>query len=102
MSPVMISSLPCSSLTEKAPCTGSSGEFCFGGKAHCKLGRWMATPTAEPTQKNSAAVNEAIQSLKPWLANEASLTEENTKECCAALVDSLAQKARAATSSTSR
>jgi len=33
------------------------------------------------TREDSAAVNEAIRSLKPWLANEVSLTEENAKEC---------------------
>jgi hypothetical protein len=55
-----------------------------------------------PTQEDSAAVNEAIRSLKPWLANEVSLTEENAKECCGLLVDSLAPKARAATGTTSR
>lgn len=61
-----------------------------------------ARPTAEPTQENSAAVNQAIRSLKPWLANEVSLTEDNAKECCAVLVDSLAPKARAAAGAASR
>ena len=54
------------------------------------------------TQEDNATLNEAIRSLKPWLANEISLTEEDAKECCAVLVDSLSPKARAATGSTSR
>ena len=52
---------------------------------------------AEPIAENSSALSQAIGSLKPWLANEVSLTEENAKECCAVLVDSVAPKARAAT-----
>ena len=55
-----------------------------------------------PTQENSDAVHEAIKSLKPWLANEVSLTEENAKECCAVLVDSLAPRARAASVASTR
>lgn len=57
---------------------------------------------AEPTAENTGPLNQAISSLKPWLANEVSLTEENAKECCAVLVDSLAQRARAATAANSR
>jgi len=51
---------------------------------------------AEPTTENSGALNQAIGCLKPWLANEVSLTEENAKECCAVLLDSVAGKARSA------
>jgi hypothetical protein len=49
-----------------------------------------------PTE-NSGALNQAIGCLKPWLANEVSLTEENAKECCAVLLDSVAGRARSAT-----
>ena len=56
---------------------------------------------AERTAGNNGALNQAIGCLKPWLANEVSLTEDNAKECCAVILDSLAPKARAATSSTS-
>ena len=35
-------------------------------------------------------LKQAIRRLEPWLANEVSLTEENAKECCAVLLDSLA------------
>ncbi len=45
----------------------------------------------------SDALDEAIGCLKPWLTNEASLTEESAKQCCAVLVDSVAAKTRAAT-----
>jgi hypothetical protein len=45
---------------------------------------------AEPTSENSDALKEAIRCLKPWLANEVSLTEENAKECCAVLLASVA------------
>ena len=51
---------------------------------------------AEQTSENSGALNQAIGCLKPWLANEVSLTEENAKECCAVLLDSVARKARSA------
>ena len=61
-----------------------------------------ARPIAEPIAQNSGAISHAIGSLKPWLANEVSLTEENAKECCAVLVDSLAPKARAAAGAASR
>ena len=66
-----------------------------------QFGNANSRPFSGPTQANSAAVNEAIRSLKPWVANEVSLTEENAKECCAVLVDSLAPKARAATAASS-
>jgi len=46
----------------------------------------------EPTTENSGALNQAIGCLKPWLANEVSLTEENAKECCAVLLDSVAAR----------
>ena len=61
-----------------------------------QFGNANSRPFSGADSANSAAVNEAIRSLKPWLANEVSLTEENAKECCAVLVDSLAPKARAA------
>lgn len=54
---------------------------------------------AQPTGENSAALNEAIQCLKPWLANEVSLTEENVRDRCAVLVDSIVERARQMTTS---
>jgi len=53
----------------------------------------------EPTLENSDAVNEAIGSLKPWVTDEVLLTEENAKQCCAVLLDSVASRARRATTS---
>jgi hypothetical protein len=53
----------------------------------------------ESTLENSDAVNEAIGSLKPWVADEVLLTEENAKQCCAVLLDSVASRARRATTS---
>lgn len=47
---------------------------------------------------NSAAVDEAIRCLKPWLANEVSLTEEDVRDRCAVLVDSVVRRARQMTS----
>jgi hypothetical protein len=44
---------------------------------------------ADPTLPTSYALNEAIGRLKPWLASEVSLTEENAKEYCAVLMDSV-------------
>jgi hypothetical protein len=58
-----------------------------------------ARALAEPTTENSGALNQAIGSLKPWLANEVSLTEENAKEYCAVLLDSVVGKARSASNS---
>jgi hypothetical protein len=51
----------------------------------------------EPIPENSEALNQAIRNLKPWLANELSLTEENAKECCAVLLDSVATRVRPTT-----
>jgi hypothetical protein len=48
----------------------------------------------QPAPENSEALNEAIGSLKPWLANDLSLTEENAKEYCAVLLDAVAARAR--------
>jgi len=53
----------------------------------------------EPALENSDAVNEAIGSLKPWVADEVLLTEEDAKQCCAVLLDSVAARARHATTS---
>ena len=58
------------------------------------FGNVDARDLAEPTMQNSGALNQAIGSLKPWLANEVSLTEEDAKECCAVLLDSVAARAR--------
>lgn len=52
---------------------------------------------AELTTENRGPLNQAIECLKPWLANEVSLTEENAKECCAVLLDSVAGKTGPAT-----
>jgi hypothetical protein len=56
-----------------------------------------ARAPAEPTTENSGALNQAIGCLRPWLANEVSLTEENAKECCSVLLDSVAGRVRSAT-----
>jgi len=56
-----------------------------------------ASTLAEPTTENSSALNQAIGCLRPWLANEVSLTEENAKESCAVLLESVAGRARSAT-----
>jgi len=56
-----------------------------------------AQPLPEPTLENSDAVNEAIGSLKPWVTDEVLLTEEDAKQCCAVLLDSVASRARRAT-----
>jgi hypothetical protein len=61
------------------------------------LRREDARALAEPTTADSGALSQAIGCLKPWLANEVPLTEENAKECCAVLLDSVAAKARPAT-----
>lgn len=66
-----------------------------------ELNKKHARVLAEPTAGNNGALNQAIGCLKPWLANEVSLTEDNAKECCAVILDSLAPKARAATGSSS-
>jgi len=68
------------------------------GEPH--LGDRAAHTLPEPTLENSDVVNEAIGSLKPWVADEVLLTEENAKQCCAVLLDSVASRARRATSST--
>jgi len=52
----------------------------------------------EPAPENSAAVNEAVQYLQPWLANEVALTEESVRDRCSVLVDSVLEKARQMTS----
>lgn len=65
------------------------------------FGQVDARILSDPTPKKSDALTEAIKCLKPWLANEASLTEENAKECCALLIDSIAARARPATSTIS-
>ena len=70
--------------------------------------RWEGEPRSgdlaahalpEPTLENSDVVNEAIGSLQPWVVGEVSLTEENAKQCCAVLLDSVASRARRATTS---
>ena len=54
---------------------------------------------AKAAPENSAALNEAIHCLKPWLANEVPLTEEDVRDHCAVLVDSVVQRARQMTTS---
>lgn len=54
---------------------------------------------AQAVPENNEVLNEAIQGLKPWLANEVSLTEEDVRDRCAVLVDSVVQKARQMTTS---
>lgn len=63
-----------------------------------RLGDVDGRSLRQPTLENSEALNQAIGNLKPWLANELSLTEENAKECCAVLVDSVTARARPTTS----
>jgi hypothetical protein len=53
--------------------------------------RWRMDAMAE----NSDDVEEAIGTLKPWLVDEVALTEEDAKQSCAVLVDSVVQRARA-------
>jgi hypothetical protein len=60
------------------------------------FGDGNADPLAEHTKAPSAR-DEAIGRLKPWLANEVSLTEDNAKECCAVLLDSIVTTAQSAT-----
>jgi len=61
-----------------------------------RFGNVNARVLAESTTENTGALSQAIGSLKPWLANEVSLTEENAKECCAVLLDSVAGRASSA------
>ncbi|HYL12558.1 MAG TPA: hypothetical protein VEV41_05965 [Terriglobales bacterium] len=56
-----------------------------------------ARALAGPAPENSGALNQAIGCLKPWLADEVSLTEENAKQYCAVLLDSVVGRARPAT-----
>jgi hypothetical protein len=65
------------------------------GEQH--FGDVNARALAEPTMENNVALNQAIECLKPWLANQVSLTEDNAKECCAVVLDSVAGRARSAT-----
>ena len=67
-----------------------------------RFGKENSRTLSGPTQENSGALNEAIGCLKPWLANEVSLTEENAKECCSVLLDSVAARTRAAAATMSR
>jgi hypothetical protein len=60
-----------------------------------------ARALAEPITADNGALSQAIGCLKPWLANEVPLTEENAKECCAVLLDSVAAKAGPANRTTS-
>jgi hypothetical protein len=57
--------------------------------------RVVQTPV-EPALENSDALNEAIACLRPWVASEVSLTEENAKECCAVLLASIIDRAQPA------
>ncbi len=54
---------------------------------------------AQAVPENSEALDEALQGLKPWLANEVSLTEEDVRDRCAVLVDAVVQRARQMTTS---
>jgi len=67
-------------------------------EAETHSGDLAAHTLPEPTLENSDTVNEAIGSLKPWVADEVLLTEEDAKQCCAVLLDSVASRARRATS----
>ncbi|HEV8525304.1 MAG TPA: hypothetical protein VGQ71_12460 [Terriglobales bacterium] len=44
------------------------------------------TPAIEP--RRSEIATKAIERLQPWVAGETSLTEEDAKTCCAALIKS--------------
>jgi hypothetical protein len=57
------------------------------GEQHCE--DVDAHALAGPSMANSGTLDQAIGYLKPWLANEVSLTEENAKEYCALLLDSV-------------
>lgn len=67
-----------------------------------RFGKLSSRSIPGQAQENSDALNDAIRCLKPWLANEVSLTEQNAKECCAVLVDSVGVRARAAAGTMSR
>jgi hypothetical protein len=60
-----------------------------------RLERQDAYTSAEPASENNDALDEAIGCLRPWVANEASLTEENAKECCAVLLALVADRVAA-------
>jgi len=53
----------------------------------------------QPTPEDNEAVNEAVQYLQPWLANEVSLSEESVRDRCSVLVDSVVERARQMTTS---
>lgn len=51
------------------------------------------------TPENSDELKRAISTLKPWLANTVTLTEEDAKQCCEVLVDSVVERAKGIQSS---
>src|SRR5262249_52675659 len=61
-----------------------------------RFGEVNARVLAESTTENTGALSQAIGGVKPWLANEVSLTEENAQECCAVLLDSVTGRASSA------
>jgi hypothetical protein len=48
-----------------------------------------------PKLENKDDLDKAIVTLKPWLANEVALTEEDAKQCCGVLVNAVAARAQA-------
>jgi len=49
-----------------------------------------ASTSAEPSHGNTEALSGAIDRLKPWVADEVPLTEENVKASCAVLLEFVA------------
>jgi hypothetical protein len=51
---------------------------------------WNISKIAEQSQPNLEIGAKAIEHLRPWVEDEASLTEENAKAYCSVLLDTLA------------
>lgn len=51
-----------------------------------------ASTSAEPSHGNIEALSGAIDRLKPWVADEVPLTEENVKASCAVLLEFVAPR----------
>jgi len=51
-----------------------------------------ASSSVEPSHGNSDAISEAIDRLKPWVADEVPLTEEDVRVSCAVLLESVAPR----------
>src|SRR5258708_28705446 len=78
MSRVMISSFPCSSVTENATCTGSSGEFC--------LVKW----TSFTFRVSCSCACNGISLSGPWLGTDGDSRKQ--PECTQPQIQSTQQK----------